>query len=124
MEPDDEEFKHTMKNARRKLEIPMSAATPCKLQREKYGETCRVEMDCKTKYACIVEVGESTRKCMEGSPQKNHEDHIAGKGMNSLSHYNLARKFIPVPQANEKYQMQRQQWRKNGKNSRKYQHGS
>ena len=29
IEPDDEEFKHTMKNARRKLEIPMPAAMPC-----------------------------------------------------------------------------------------------
>ena len=36
---------------------------------------------------------------MEGSPHKNHEDQIAGKGMNSLSHYNLVRKFIPMPQA-------------------------
>ena len=26
IEPEDEEFKHTMKNARTKLEIPMSAA--------------------------------------------------------------------------------------------------
>ena len=30
IEPDDEEFKRTMKNARRKLEIPMPAAMPCK----------------------------------------------------------------------------------------------
>ena len=30
IEPDDEEFKHTMKNARTKLEIPMPAAMPCK----------------------------------------------------------------------------------------------
>ena len=31
-----------------------------------------------------------------------NEDHIAGKGMNSLSHYNLVRKFIHyVPQSNE-----------------------
>ena len=36
---------------------------------------------------------------MEGSPHKNHEDHIAGKGMNSLSHYNLVHKIIPMPQA-------------------------
>ena len=28
-----------------------------------------------------------------------HEDHIAGKGNNSLQHYNLVHKFIPVPQA-------------------------
>ena len=32
LEPDDEEFKRTMKNARRKLEIPMPAAMLCRLQ--------------------------------------------------------------------------------------------
>ena len=99
IELDDEEFKRTMKNARRKLEVPMPAAMPCKLQRDKYRETCRVEKNCKTKYACIVEADESTRKGMEGSLHKNHADHIAGKGMNSLSHYTLVRKFIPMPQA-------------------------
>ena len=29
--PDDEEFKLTMKAARRKLEVPMPAAMPCKI---------------------------------------------------------------------------------------------
>ena len=28
-----------------------------------------------------------------------HEDHIARKGENSLQHYNLVHKFIPMPQA-------------------------
>ena len=51
IKPDDEEFKHIMKNARRKLEIPMLAATPCKLQRDKYRETCRTVEEDKTKYA-------------------------------------------------------------------------
>ena len=36
---------------------------------------------------------------MKGCQSKNHEDHIAGKGVNSLSHYNLVHKFIPVPEA-------------------------
>ena len=36
---------------------------------------------------------------MEGSQGKNHEDHIAGKGINSLSHYNLVHKIVPVPEA-------------------------
>ena len=31
--------------------------------------------------------------------QKNHEDHNAGKGNNSLQHYNLVDKLIPMPQA-------------------------
>ena len=32
-------------------------------------------------------------------PHYHHEDHIAGKGENSLQHYNLVHKFIPMPQA-------------------------
>ena len=34
----------------------------------------------------------------EGSHHQNHEDHISGKGINSLSHYNLVHKFIPMSQ--------------------------
>ena len=55
IDPNDEEFKDIMKNARGKWEVPMPAAIPCKIQREKYRETCRVEKNCKTKYACIYE---------------------------------------------------------------------
>ena len=37
---------------------------------------------------------------MEESRYRNHhEDHIAGKGDNSLQHCNLVHKFIPMPQA-------------------------
>ena len=36
---------------------------------------------------------------VEESLPNYHEDHIAGKGDNSLQHYNLVHKFIPVPQA-------------------------
>ena len=28
-----------------------------------------------------------------------HEDHIAGKGNNTLQHYNKVHKIVPVPQA-------------------------
>ena len=53
----------------------------------------------KTKLACILEANESTRMRMGNSEPSNHEDHIAGKGENSLQHYNLVHKFIPMPQA-------------------------
>ena len=99
IDPAGEQFKDIMENARRKLEVPMPAAVPCKTRREKYRETCSVEKKCKTKYASVVEADESTRKRMEGSLHKDHEDHIAGNGMNSLSRYNLVHKFIPMPQA-------------------------
>ena len=36
---------------------------------------------------------------MEEAPHRSHEDHIAGKGMNSQSHYNLVHKFILMPRA-------------------------
>ena len=39
-------------------------------------------------------------ECVWGNSEPpNHEDHIAGKGENSLQHYNLVHKFIPMPQA-------------------------
>ena len=53
----------------------------------------------KTRLACILEAGESTRLRMGESLQNHHEDHIAGKGENSLQHYNLVHKFIPMLQA-------------------------
>ena len=53
----------------------------------------------KSKLACILEASESTRLRMGESLPTHHEDHIAGKGDNSLQHYNLVHKFIPLPQA-------------------------
>ena len=49
----------------------------------------------KTKLACILDASESTRLRMGESLPNHHEDHIAGKGDNSLQHYNLVQKFIP-----------------------------
>ena len=40
VDPADEEFKRFMKKSRRKLEIPMLAAMPCRLQRCPCRETC------------------------------------------------------------------------------------
>ena len=36
---------------------------------------------------------------MEGILHEGHEDHIAGRGINSLNHCSLVHKFIPMPQA-------------------------
>ena len=61
----------------------------CKIRGRKYKETCRTPDTRQTKYACIDDDDESTRIRLEGTLDKDHEDHIAGKGMNSLNHYNL-----------------------------------
>ena len=89
-----------MKRPRRKLEIPMPAAMPCETSLCRSSrETCSTIGEHKTKYACMSEADESMRIRMEGASLRYHEDHVAGKGMNSLSSHNLVHKFIPMPQA-------------------------
>ena len=112
-------LKHTMENARRKLEIPMPAEMPCKTPTNCRGETCRNIGKRKTRYACIVDASESMRIRFKGVPHRYHEDHISAKGIFSPSRYNLVHKFIPMPQA-LKFQKRRLQWEKNGKNLRRY----
>ena len=73
---------------------------PCKASKKgKHGATRGNSNEIKAKLACILEAGESTRLHMGESLPNHHEDHIAGKGNNSLQHYNLVHKFIPMPQA-------------------------
>ena len=100
IDPEDKEFKETIKNARKELETPMAPAMPCKTNKKnKNGETRSKTFDFKSNLACILEASESTRLRMEESVPNYHEDHIAGKGDNSLQHYNLVHKFISMPQA-------------------------
>ena len=54
---------------------------------------------CSRILVCVLEASESTRLRMGESLPNYHEDHIAGKGDNSLQHYNLVHKFILMPQA-------------------------
>ena len=99
-DPEDKEFKETIKNTRKKLETPVAPAMPCKTcKKSKYGVTRGKTNDFKTKFACILEASESTRLRMADSLPNYHEDHIAGKGDNSLQHCNLVHKFILMPQA-------------------------
>ena len=97
IDPEVKEFKETIKNARKKLETPIAPAMPCKIMKKNCGIGASNKI--KTKIACILEASESTRLRMGESLPNHHEDHIAGKGNNSLQHYNLVHKFIPVPQA-------------------------
>ena len=72
-DPEDDEQKETIKNTRKKLEIPMEAAMPCetgskkrsKKSRETDDETKASNNIQKTKHACTVEAHESSRKRLE-----------------------------------------------------------
>ena len=78
----------------------MAPAVPCKTSKKsKHGETRGKSNKIKSKFAGILEASESTRMRMGESLPNYHEDHIAGRGDNSLQHYNLVHKFILVPQA-------------------------
>ena len=99
IDPEDQEFKETIKNARKKLETPMAPAVPCKISKNNQNCGSGASNKIKSKFACILEASESTRLRMGESLPTHHEDHIAGKGDNSLQHYNLVHKFIPMPQA-------------------------
>ena len=98
--PEDKDFKETIKNARKKLETSVAPAMPCKISKnnqncgngDKYNKV-------RSKLACILEAGESRRLRMGESLPNHHEDHIAERGDNSLQHYNLVHKFIPMHQA-------------------------
>ena len=95
IDPEYKEFKETIENARRKLETPMAPAMPCKISKKnKHGETRSKTNDIKSKFVCILEGSFSTRLRMGESLPTRHEDHVAGKGNNSLQHYNLVNKFI------------------------------
>ena len=94
--PEDKEFKEAIKNARKKLATSVAPAMPCKIMK-KCGSGGSDKN--KTKLACFLEADESTRLRMGNSSPNNHEDHIAGKGENSLQHYNLVHKFILMLQA-------------------------
>ena len=79
-------FKETIKNARKKLDTPMAPAMPCKTcKKNKHGETRGKTNEFKSKLACISEASESTRLRVESLPS-HREDHVAGKGNNSLQH--------------------------------------
>ena len=100
IDPEDKEFKETIKNARKKLETPVAPAMPCKMSKNSQNWVTRGKSNkIKSKLACIFEASESTRLRMGESQPNHHEDHIAGKGDNSLQHYNLVHKIIPMLQA-------------------------
>ena len=106
IDPDDGDYKDTIRNARRKLDVPMEAPMPCmrgtKSQAsssETGGKNDESDKISKTKCACIVEADESTRQRLESSVPKHHDDHIAGKGYNSMVHDNWVHKCVPMQQA-------------------------
>ena len=100
-----------MKNARRKLEIPMPAEMPCKLQGEKYREPAALKRSARQNTLVLLRPMN-----LRGSAWKDFLTSVLKIIL--LNHYNLVHKFIPMPQA---MKMRRQQWTRNGKSSKRFQ---
>ena len=65
IDPEDKEFKETIKNARKKLETSVAPAMPCKIMKKNCGSGGSNKT--KTRLACILEADESTRLRMGNS---------------------------------------------------------
>ena len=97
IDPEDTEFKETIKNARNKLETSMAAAMPYKIMKNCGSgasnkikkQNLRVFWKLMNPQECVWEI--RYRIIMKTILQEN--------GDNSLQHYNLVLKFIPMPQA-------------------------
>ena len=72
---------------------------------------CRIQLNCTGK---LVATLDDIRRNI-------HEDHISGTGVNSLSHYRLVHKFIPMLEA-LKIPEAKAAVEKEWENSRKYRH--
>ena len=98
---ENKEFKETIKNARKELETPVAPAIPCKISKNVKKKCGNGEKSkkVKSKFASILKASESVRLHTGEPLPTHHEAHLARKGENSLQHYNLVHKFIPMPQA-------------------------
>ena len=88
-----------MKNARGKLENPMPAAMPCRLQLSQHWETCGTVGQHKTKYACIDEADESFEDTHGRVSEQELRRPHRRKRLEFIEYFHLVHKFIPMPEA-------------------------
>ena len=75
---------------------------PCKTcKKSKNGETRSKTNDFKSKLRVSWKPVNPQECAWKNLYLNYHEDHIAGRGDNSLQHYSMVHKFIPMPQAME-----------------------
>ena len=100
VDPDDMEFENTKKFARRMLEIPLESPMISKaLSVARHRETCCGNSDNQISRDTRVVKAHESGRMRKKETQQDHQDHIAEKGFNSLSHYYLVHKPSPLLQA-------------------------
>ena len=121
IDPEDKEFKETIKNARKKLETPIAPAMPCQIMKKNCESGASHKI--KTRLACILEASESTRLRMGDHYQIIMKTILQAK---VTIHYSIMIWFtnLFLCLKPSKFQQQRQQWTRNGKNWRKFRRGT
>ena len=99
IEPNDEEFKLTMKAARRKLEVPIPAARPCRIPIQNSGKPTAILGNARQNTFVLLM---PTRARDQG--KKELDTNLIKitslqRGTNSMIHHSLVHRFIPMPQA-------------------------
>ena len=122
IDPEDKEFNETIKNARKKLETSVVPAMPCKIMKKNCGSGASNKV--KTRLACILEAGESTRLRMGESLPNHHEDHIAGKRRQFITALQIGSQIYSYASSYENSCSKSSGGQGMGKNWRKYWHGS
>ena len=100
IDPADEEFKETMKKHEESLKF--RCLRPCLAGSGEEGAgkpVALLMLARRNTHASLkpTNLQENVRKELYTKIMKTN--HIAGKGINSLSHYNLVHKFVPMPKA-------------------------
>ena len=124
IDPQDKEFKETIRNARKQLETPMAPAMPCKTCRKsKHGDTRSKTNDSKSKFAYLGSqwihknaYGRiSTKNIMRTTLQEKGTIHY-----NSTIWYT----YLFVCLKPWRFQQRKQQWIKNGRNLKRFRRGT
>ena len=90
IDPADEELKETIKNAQQCF---------ARSREESTGKLVTLLMFARQNTRALLKPTNLRESFWKELYTKHHEDHIAGKGTNSLSHCNLVHNFTPMPKA-------------------------
>ena len=121
VDPEDTEFKETIKNARKKLKTSVAPAMPCKIMKKNCGSDGSNKI--KTKLACILEA-DNPQECvweiryriiMKTILQEKERIHCS----TTIWFTNLFLCLKPW-----KFQQRKQRWTRNGKSWRKFWRGT
>ena len=106
VDPDDQDYKETLKKRGENWKDIWQQL--CLAKRKAQTSTTKVAAEViacqkvpKIICGCTVEFHESTRRRVEPSQPAKHEDHIAGRGFTSMTHYKLVHKVFSYASSDE-----------------------